>query len=1071
VAVEHLLSTDVLRRQPFVRPEEVVLGTFTFLPYVRTGAAAALRTPFSTTSPARATLPISVTARAGATTATGGTTLQLRGPGDVLALDPRQVIRRYPEPDVADAEPSDLVHVEFDTPDLPWQFTPTGPDARGHLMPWLRLIAVPASTARLAPPVAPGLPPVLTVPKAQLPAPDDAWAWAHVQVIGPPDGDPGLLPRLSPTSPTTNLSRLLCPRKLDPHVAWVAAVVPVFDVGRRAGLREPVPDDATLQLSWGPTAPDEVRLPAYDLWQFATGKDGDFETLAERLRPVSPTPGVGRRRVDTSRPGMGIEPVPDAPVRQVSGPLVRVGDPTTDGVTWPDATTLALRQRLDQPDEIAFGPEPAADPTLGPPLYGGAHLARRTVPEAGTEPAWFAELNLDPADRIVAGLGTRVVQMDQDELMTSAWQQVEGVMAANRALAAAALGRFVSESLHRRQLGRMVDADLVASTARAHTRLTLQPGLTVRAAVADSALPPAAVGPLLRRVARPAGPLARFAGPTAQDRAQATRLLRVDPDGTTRSWVRQYDEPDGVRGVRESTLRQLVDVMAEEAAAVEEAVQRLYESAFVSSVADPALAQHVAGEVGRDATVEELRRTLEHLLAEMPTRDEVDADPRVAVPEVRDLARQALAVIELGFALNVGEWSLRVDVVERLEVGGSGDPDHVDRLLVVATELREVLVERWRQASQYADLPELIPDERVLDAFRPLLERQEAALADDLASIGDTLRVDAPAFGDRARDVLAVADLGLLDRLDPRVTAVRRIRERIRRRPAWLPHDWFDDGRLERVMVAPRFRYPMLEALDRYEREWLLPGIAEVSPHEMTTLLSTNPRFVEAFLVGLNTEMARELLWREYPTDGRATSFRSFFTREDELLAEVHALGPGVLGAHIDPRFDGAIVLLVRGELIRRYPDVLAHAVPQIGGGWPPTFAAQPATTLFRLPLSPDLLLVGFDVKSAAVSAADTDVDQAPPGGAWWFVLSEHVGQPRFGLDEGAAPAGNTRLRDDLVWDDFPRDGAFLRAADPTVPVSDRPRPGLDAAVLGWLLFQQPSRAAFRGARMIAGAQ
>jgi hypothetical protein len=261
----------------------------------------------------------------------------------------------------------------------------------------------------------------------------------------------------------------------------------------------------------------------------------------------------------------------------------------------------------------------------------------------------------------------------------------------------------------------------------------------------------------------------------------------------------------------------------------------------------------------------------------------------------------------------------------------------------------------------------------------------------------------------------------------------------------------------------------MYEALDRYDRGWLLPGVGAIDPHEMVTLLSTNSRFVESFLIGLNHEMARELLWREYPTDGRATTFRSFWTTGDELLADVHALGAGALGDHVDPRLAGATVLLVRGELVRRYPDLLAHAVPQVSAGRPPAFTNDPATTLFRLHLAPDMLLVGLDLKSTAVMAADPDRDLPPPAGAWWFLLSEHVGQPRFGLDEGAPPAGGTRKRDDLVWDDFAKAGVFLTAAGPTVPVTGRPPGRGDAAALAWLLFQQPARAAFRGARMIAG--
>ena len=41
--------------------------------------------------------------------------------------------------------------------------------------------------------------------------------------------------------------------------------------------------------------------------------------------------------------------------------------------------------------------------------------------------------------------------------------------------------------------------------------------------------------------------------------------------------------------------------------------------------------------------------------------------------------------------------------------------------------------------------------------------------------------------------------------------------------------------------------------------------------------LQTNRRFVEAYMVGLNVEMGRELLWRGFPTDQRGTCFAQFW--------------------------------------------------------------------------------------------------------------------------------------------------------------------------------------------------
>ena len=67
-------------------------------------------------------------------------TVHVYGPADVTEIDPRQVIRAFPKADVANAEVDDLVHVEFDRPDLPWLFTPAGPDAHGRLVPWITLV-------------------------------------------------------------------------------------------------------------------------------------------------------------------------------------------------------------------------------------------------------------------------------------------------------------------------------------------------------------------------------------------------------------------------------------------------------------------------------------------------------------------------------------------------------------------------------------------------------------------------------------------------------------------------------------------------------------------------------------------------------------------------------------------------------------------------------------------------------------------------------------------------------------------------------------------------------------------
>ena len=83
---------------------------------------------------------------------------------------------------------------------------------------------------------------------------------------------------------------------------------------------------------------------------------------------------------------------------------------------------------------------------------------------------------------------------------------------------------------------------------------------------------------------------------------------------------------------------------------------------------------------------------------------------------------------------------------------------------------------------------------------------------------------------------------------------------------------------IEPIMAAPKFPQPMYESLRDLSQQLLLPGLETVEPNSVLGL-ETNARFVEAYMVGLNFEMGRELLWRGYPTDQRGTYFERFWDR------------------------------------------------------------------------------------------------------------------------------------------------------------------------------------------------
>ena len=77
-------------------------------------------------------------------------------------------------------------------------------------------------------------------------------------------------------------------------------------------------------------------------------------------------------------------------------------------------------------------------------------------------------------------------------------------------------------------------------------------------------------------------------------------------------------------------------------------------------------------------------------------------------------------------------------------------------------------------------------------------------------------------------------------------------------------------------MAYPDIKAPAYAPLETISSEHLLPNLKLV-PNNTISLLAANQPFIEAYLAGLNHEFARELLWREYPTDQRGSYFRQFW--------------------------------------------------------------------------------------------------------------------------------------------------------------------------------------------------
>ena len=69
--------------------------------------------------------------------------MALYGPGDVIGVDPRAIVRTDPRDQITNFEPNYLPCIEFYDEDFPWRYSPAVPDpATGRLRPWLALIVL-----------------------------------------------------------------------------------------------------------------------------------------------------------------------------------------------------------------------------------------------------------------------------------------------------------------------------------------------------------------------------------------------------------------------------------------------------------------------------------------------------------------------------------------------------------------------------------------------------------------------------------------------------------------------------------------------------------------------------------------------------------------------------------------------------------------------------------------------------------------------------------------------------------------------------------------------------------------
>lgn len=1046
------------------------IGTYTFLPWIRQGVANRISSPaVALRATVDVTIDIEGTKTGGGTaTATVNRAVELYGPGDIIGIDRAQISRVEPEHWVTNFEPNYLAAVEFYDEDFPWRYTPAAPSDR-RLLPWLALVVLEEGEEFKEGGNVAGKPLPYVEVTADFddvfPPATEGWAWAHAHfnaefssAVMETNGTKAAqgAQQVIDNAPDTACSRLLCPRKLKPKTAYHAFLIPAFESGRLAGLgRDPKPlfDDAANALSatssaWGAygvpaNRPDPTFFPFYHRWYFRTAERGDFESLVRLLEPKVVNSRVGHRDMDVTDPApnvTGIEKPELGGVLRLGGAL-RAPQETLSAeeqaefakfdnwaTPYPQPFQSQLAAFVNLADSYQeFGPaanenealdesiNDDPDPLITPPIYGRWHalterlLTERDGSDVPHRTNWVHDLNLDPRWRTAAGFGTKVVQQDQETYMEAAWDQIGDVLEANRRIRQAQLARIAGRHLHLVHVAgaAKVSAAAVLMMAAPMKARIVSDGVTVRHAMWRSPMSTAMTSSAMRRAIRPGAKVAKRLGlaaprgageliARANDGTVSAALPKVTPDKLlTPSELAEAIEPKGTLDWLWAGIGTWIRENFVLAAAL------LFVLSFLVAI----------------------------LLGFSPL---------------------GLALAAAIFVVGVAVWLRARPVADRKAVSESVKEEN----LIPAT------VDKMPGSDDFTLIPQIDPradvtpvtvgrgetDNPEAARFKTAL-RHEYRLIEASRKLGQAPKLDPLKLKDVAKAVVAGTR--------PDVTVPRwtlsglRIPQRIR--------DQIGEAFVE-AMAYPEFDIPMYEPLVKAGTDLFVPNLHLVEP-DSVTLLETNQKFIESYLLGLNHEFARELLWREYPTDQRGSYFRQFWDVRKKIAeaADKEAAREkfkDIKPLHLwprdndlgdnDNREEGAepeeeLVLVIRGELLKKYPNTIISAQPakwQMKNGEPDKTeertldeSVEPMSPLYEARVAPDICFFGFDLTAVEARGDDT-VDDKP---GWFFRIEEVPGDARFGFDVSREPASEINVWNDLAWADVVpslTDGMPVKVAD-----------------------------------------
>jgi len=970
--------------------------------------------------------------------------IELYGPGDVIGIDHRVVIRTEPRNYNTNFEPNYLASVEFYDEDFPWRFTPTViNDDKRKLTPWLTLVVlsedevVPDDKNKSNTTAGKPLPTFILEDGANrsdiFPESKNLWAWAHVHVnedivnSAVAEGKfndsivQGKLGTLLDEDGDYCYSRLICPRRLAPNKSYHAFLIPTFEAGRLAGVgnSSEIENTPVNKIAW--SDPGEKEFPYYYRWYFSTGAMGDFEYLVTQIKKKPADTRIGFRDMDVyfeknnaeevmtlKLPGalrVPLDTLPSDKKQEVQNYENWEGG--TSPHDWQKNIADKLRLHFD-----------GDEPVITMPVYGQWHakvdeiLFKKGTTNTLLAPAkrndWVHELNLDPRYRAVAALGTKVIQKNQEELMDAAWEQVDKIREANRKINFNQLAIKINETITRNVLSRFSSEQLLGFTVPLHSKMISGVGAsyTITKKIDDSPVQNVTQSNLFRKAARNTGRIAKIGG-------NARHIFAASPGKDINvkfNLLADKQFPKGAVGVKQ------------------------FEAIFT-----------------------------DYILKQPGFKNSSLADQKKMQTGIQSALKS--------------ESSFLVSLKTRTAALNFTSVESVFKLKIKTTAPPQApAVRGLRTVSTGAGLS--LAAGTTVTAFNT----GNVSFAKQLGATMENTKI----VYDFQKEVVAEPQIPLnlkesKTAILSNVNAKKVLTNQLYKAFPGLKGITIDKiNVIDRVMAYPIFNLPMYLPLNELSNEYFLPNINLLEQNSMT-LLETNQRFIESYMAGLNHEMSRELLWRGFPTDQRGSYFRKFWDSVSDSykdINEIHTWNKN-LGENGDGGNSGLLVLVIRGDLLKKYPTTVIYAQKadwdgNVNKNRVLKAGSVPVMPLFETKVEPDIYFFGFKLNEkdliGQIDPKPTKISDDP---GWFFVLEERPGEPRFGFDSNVT--SSKKDWGDISWQDIKiNEGkiitfdtgattAFMKAND-EVQASWPPK---DSAQAAYILYQQPVRMAVHASRLL----